>query len=69
MTRDKLLWCVKQLLPLKYRTYFIENSIHYYTEWCMWFGKCFNIKKWEITKEEYDAKGELPPCFQVIPLG
>ena len=69
MSKNRLVWYMRQLFPIRYKTYFIQNNIHYYTEWRMWFGKYFNVKKREITKEEYDAKVELPPCFQVIPLG
>lgn len=72
MNKDKMVWCIKQLLPLKYKTYYIQDSaVHYYTEWRMWFGKCFNIKKWEITKKEYDTRVATftPPAFQVISMG
>ncbi len=36
----KLVWSVKQLLPLKYKSHYSGKPV----EWRMWFGKCFNIQ-------------------------
>jgi len=42
--RDRVLWYLKQLLPLTYRTnYTDEDGSYHYTVWNMWFGRCFNI--------------------------
>jgi hypothetical protein len=38
----KIKWYLKQLLPLTYRTTYLEKGSKYYTVWCMWFGQCFN---------------------------
>jgi hypothetical protein len=39
-----MLWYLKQLLPLTYRSYYQagENQKHFCV-WNMWFGRCFNI--------------------------
>ena len=47
---DKLLWYVKQLLPLKYRTIYGEGGKWYICEWRMWFGRCFSIKTGEVIR-------------------
>lgn len=41
---DKLIWYIKQLLPLCYKTDYIENGKAIRCEWRMWFGRCFDIK-------------------------
>jgi hypothetical protein len=45
---NKLKWYLKQLLPLTYRTRWMENGKRYFSVWNMWFGKSFNIDKIEI---------------------
>jgi len=40
-----MIWYLKQLLPLKYKTEYIEGGQRYFEEWRMWFGRCFNIKR------------------------
>jgi len=42
---NRIIWLVKQVLPLKYKTHYIENDKKYYCEWRMWFGKCFDIER------------------------
>jgi hypothetical protein len=41
---DKVIWCLKQLLPLTYRTTYEEEGEMHFTVWNMWFGVCFNIE-------------------------
>lgn len=36
-------WYLKQLLPLTYRSRYIENGERHFCVWQMWFGYCFNI--------------------------
>ncbi len=43
---NKLVWILKQLLPLKYDTTYIEDDVKKLTIWRMWFGKSFNIKEY-----------------------
>lgn len=45
---DNVIWYVRQLLPLKYRTVYEEDGKRYSCEWRMWFGRCFDIKREEI---------------------
>jgi hypothetical protein len=39
-----VVWCLRQLLPLIYRTYYgdEDGNIHF-AVWRMWFGRCFAI--------------------------
>lgn len=39
---NKIAWHIRQLLPLTYRTIYIEDGKKHYTVWNMWLGKCFN---------------------------
>ena len=48
---DKLIWYLKQLLPLFYVTTFTENSIERLCIFRMWFGHWYNIRY-------YDLKGK-----------
>lgn len=45
---SKIKWCFKQLLPLTYWTKFYQDDKHYFTIWNMWFGKSYNVLKFEI---------------------
>ena len=41
--KDKLVWYLKQLLPLKYYSEYKLNGVPYTCRWRMWFGRCFQI--------------------------
>lgn len=42
MTRLRLIWMIRQLLPLHYRTmYRDETGTRHYAVWRMWFGRVF----------------------------
>ena len=41
MTRSHLVWMLRQLLPLHYRTRYIEEGRRHYAVWRMWFGRVF----------------------------
>ena len=43
-----MLWYLKQLLPLTYRTTYGKEGKTYFCVWNMWFGKCFNIEEHSI---------------------
>lgn len=45
---NKIIWCLKQLLPLTYRSHFEMANKKYFCVWRMWFGRCFNIEEVEI---------------------
>lgn len=36
-----MLWYLKQLLPLTYRTKCEINGKKYFVVWKMWFGRCY----------------------------
>lgn len=41
---DRIVWTLRQLLPLTYRTtYTDESGERHFTVWRMWFGRCFDI--------------------------
>jgi len=42
----QLVWCLKQLLPLKYRAECSTGQGRRRCSWRMWFGKPFRIRWW-----------------------
>lgn len=48
---DKLKWYLKQLLPLKYDSYYKVEGKKYLSIWRMWLGRSFNHRAFEINKE------------------
>lgn len=45
---NKFIWYIKQLFPLIYYTKYGENGKWYFVIWKMWFGRSFQITKFEI---------------------
>lgn len=45
---DKIIWYLKQLFPLMYVSTYTENGSRKLTIWRMWFGRCFNIRTFDI---------------------
>jgi hypothetical protein len=41
MRRSRIVWLLRQLLPLHYRTRYTENGRRHYAVWRMWFGRVF----------------------------
>jgi len=46
-----MLWYLKQLLPLTYRTTYGKDGKKFFTVWNMWFGVCFNVDEYEIVSK------------------
>ena len=44
----KIIWLIKQLFPFDYYSYYKENGKNRISTWKMIFGKCYNIKKYEV---------------------
>jgi len=44
----KMVWYLKQLLPLTYRSKYKEKGVKYFCVWSMWFGKSYNIDTFEV---------------------
>lgn len=42
MRWSNLVWCLKQLLPLTYRTAYGDQRGQHFVVWRMWFGRCFD---------------------------
>lgn len=41
----KLHWCLKQLIPLTYRSHYRDSiKRRHFCVWRMWFGRCFQIE-------------------------
>lgn len=47
---NKIIWFIKQILPLTYRSHYIQDGKKHFSVWNMWFGKCYN-KEDVICKE------------------
>ncbi|MBU5311903.1 hypothetical protein KQI38_07660 [Tissierella carlieri] len=45
---DKIIWCLRQLFPLTYRTTYIEKGKKHFVVWKMWFGKCYKVEDYII---------------------
>jgi len=40
---NKIVWSLRQLLPLSYTTTYKENGQWHACHWRMWFGRCFSV--------------------------
>jgi len=40
---SRLVWALRQLLPLTYRTTYTESGERHFTVWRMWFGRSFDV--------------------------
>ncbi len=49
---QKLIWYIKQLLPLKYHTTYtdVATNKRMIAVWRMWFGRQFWVQEWELTQ-------------------
>ena len=45
---NKIIWYLKQLLPLTYRTTYSCDHVRRFVVWRMWFGRCFDIDDYAI---------------------
>ena len=45
---QRLIWCLKQLLPFLYFATYREDGERRLTVWRMWFGRCFNIQTYAL---------------------
>ena len=49
---SKIKWAIKQLLPLRYQTFYTDsNNQKHFEAWLMWFGKCFNVIEITVSGE------------------
>jgi len=46
----KLIWTIKQLFPLTYRSRYEANGERRFCVWRMWMGRCFDIDDMEVTQ-------------------
>ncbi len=44
----KILWALKQLIPLTYWSTYESGGEKYFSIWRMWFGRCFDITKFSV---------------------
>ena len=47
-----IVWYLKQLLPLTYRSRYAEGGKEIFCVWNMWFGRCFNVESYEVKGEQ-----------------
>lgn len=40
---QKVVWYLKQLLPLTYRSHYSDAEGRHFCVWRMWMGRCFEI--------------------------
>jgi hypothetical protein len=40
--KSRLIWYLRQLLPLTYRSRYTENGRRHFAVWRMWFGRVFD---------------------------
>jgi hypothetical protein len=40
---SRIIWYIKQLFPLWYKTQYAIGAEKHFVVWQMWLGKCFNI--------------------------
>jgi hypothetical protein len=49
---NKLIWYIKQLLPMKYHTTYTavtpDGNKRVIAVWRMWFGRQFWVEQWEL---------------------
>lgn len=43
MSKQRLIWYLRQLLPLHYRTTYVEDGQRHFAVWQMWMGRCYNV--------------------------
>lgn len=49
MILTRATWYLKQLLPLRYQTYYLDSDdCPHYTTWRMWLGRCYNVLDLEL---------------------
>ncbi len=46
--KNKIIWYLKQLLPLTYWSTYSESGKRKFTIWKMWFGRCYQIRTFNI---------------------
>ena len=55
---NKLIWLIKQLLPLRYDSTFTECGVRQLCTWRMWLGWCFDIRYYTLSQ---------PPAYVPAP--
>lgn len=47
-----MMWYLKQLFPLTYRTTYVQNGEKHFTVWKMWLGRCYNIDDYVVSNKK-----------------
>ncbi len=46
---SRIVWCIRQLLPLTYRSHYgDESGQKYFAVWRMWFGRVFDHEVFKL---------------------
>ncbi len=57
---NRLVWLVKQLLPLRYESIYGESNQQFLSIWRMWFGRCFSVRTHALANnDDIDLVGTL----------
>ena len=48
ITKDDVIWTLKQLFPFTYRTTYRDEDGKHFAVWNMFLGRCFNIEDYVI---------------------
>lgn len=46
----RIVWLLRQLLPLTYRSHFHIEGQHYFAVWRMWLGRTFDMEYLQIAQ-------------------
>lgn len=50
---NKILWYLKQLIPLKYKSFYVDNDNTFVLcTWIMWFGNCYKVTAKKLGKQK-----------------
>ncbi|WP_117161453.1 hypothetical protein [Paraliobacillus sp. X-1268] len=59
----KIIWYLKQLIPLTYRTKYTEDGVKYFTVWKMWLGKCYEVDSYEVKNSNHETIDAMIACI------
>ena len=46
--KTRIIWLLRQLLPLTYRSHYKHGKKKMFCVWKMWFGRCFDIEEFQV---------------------
>ncbi len=46
----RIVWYLKQLLPLTYVSTYGQDGDRWVTVWRQWFGRTYNVRRWRLAE-------------------